>query len=84
MDPAVRPLGKIMLCTCTNPTALVVTIMSGSCPMVMVCVAVLIGLDQFVVIAIGMLPMAMMKAHLPLTIPVIPYGIGGTTMGILP
>ena len=80
MDPGVRPLGKIMLCTCTNPIALVVTIMLKSCPMVMVCVAVLIGLDLFVVIAIGMPPMAMMKAHLPLTIPVSPCGMGGTTI----
>ena len=84
MDPGVRPLGKIMLCTCTNPTAPVVTTMSKNCPMVMVCAAVLIGLDLFEVIATGMLPMPMMKAHLPLTIPVIPYGIGGTTVGILP
>ena len=44
----------------------------------------LIGLILFVIIAIGMLPMAMMKTHLPLTIPAIPYGIGGTTVGTLP
>ena len=58
--------------------------MSKSYPMLMVCVAVLIGLDLFMVIATGTSPLAMMKAHLPLTIPVIPYGIGGTTVGILP
>ena len=58
--------------------------MLKSYPMANVFVAVLIGIDLFVVIAIGMLPMAMMKAHPPVTTPVIPYEIWGTTVGILP
>ena len=84
MNLGVRSLGKCVLPTCTIPTAQLVTIVSKSCPMVMVYAGTLIGLILFVVIAISMLPMAMMKAHLPLTIPAIPYRIGGTTVGTLP
>ena len=52
--------------------------------MEIICVVVLIGPDLVVGTAIGLPPMAMMKAHLPLTIPVNPYGNGGSLWEFCP
>ena len=78
MNPSVRSFGKLTLVTYTIPTVPVMSMSFKIGLMFLVIAAVLLGIILSMVIAITMLPIATVKAHLLMTMPSVPFIIGRT------
>ena len=78
MNPGASSFGKFTLVTYTIPTVPVMSMSFETGLMSLVIAVVLLGIVLSMVIAITMLPMAIVKAHPCMTMPAIPFVIGIT------
>ena len=84
MNSGVRSLGRFALIAYTIPFVLMMTIPFETGPMVMINAAVLLDIILPMVVAATMLPMAIVKASLLVTMPAIPFIIWGTIVRTVP
>ena len=85
VNPGVRSLAMLNLVAYTVPiVSMMCSIPCETGPVVMVDVAVLLGIFLHMVVALTILPMSIVEAHLLMTMPAIPVIIRGTIVRTVP